>query len=116
MTKTLFIPDVVNLGSENQHIQRPCCQLNKATSDEITWCSQHYTGRGAAKLRVWCIFGPGYGSACLEDASLKTAQNPDGGPFPAYLSGESRDEASGKTDSTSGARDNSTWAFLGKQN
>ena len=32
-------------------------------------------------------------------ASLKTAQNPDGGPFPAYHSGKSWDEASGKTGS-----------------
>ena len=29
--------------------------------------------------------------------SLKTAQDPDGGPFPAYPSGKSRDEISGKT-------------------
>ena len=32
-------------------------------------------------------------------ASLKTAQNPDGGPFPAYPSGKSWDETSGKTGS-----------------
>ena len=29
--------------------------------------------------------------------SLKTAQDPDGGPFPAYPSGKSWDETSGKT-------------------
>ena len=28
--------------------------------------------------------------------SLKTAQDPDGGPFPAYPSGKSWDETSGK--------------------
>ena len=32
-------------------------------------------------------------------ASLKTAQVPDGGPFPAYPSGKIWDEASGKTSS-----------------
>ena len=32
-------------------------------------------------------------------ASLKTAQDPDGGPFPAYPSGKSWDETSGKTGS-----------------
>ena len=32
-------------------------------------------------------------------ASLKTAQDPDGGWFPAYPSGKSWDEASGKTGS-----------------
>ena len=32
-------------------------------------------------------------------ASLITEQDPDGGPFPAYLSGKSWDEASGKTGS-----------------
>ena len=32
-------------------------------------------------------------------ASLETAKDPDGGPFPAYPSGKSWDEASGKTDS-----------------
>ena len=30
---------------------------------------------------------------------LKTAEDPDGGPYPAYLSGKSWDEASGKTGS-----------------
>merc|ERR1712193_136332 len=32
-------------------------------------------------------------------ASLKTAQDPDGGPHPAYPSGKSWDDASGKTGS-----------------
>ena len=35
----------------------------------------------------------------LIQASLKTAQDLDGGPFPAYPSGKSWDEASGKTGS-----------------
>ena len=30
-------------------------------------------------------------------ASLKTAEDPDGGPYPTYPSGKSWDEASGKT-------------------
>ena len=50
----------------------------------------------------------GYGSACLEDesvtkahipASLKTAQDPDGGRYPVYPSGKSWDEVLGKMSS-----------------
>ena len=32
-------------------------------------------------------------------ASLKTTQDPDGGPFPVYLAGKSGDEVAGKTGS-----------------
>ena len=32
-----------------------------------------------------------------DQASLRTAADPDGGPYPAYPSGKSWDEASGKT-------------------
>ena len=35
----------------------------------------------------------------LCQASLRTAKDPDGGPYPAYPSGKSWDEASGKTSS-----------------
>ena len=35
--------------------------------------------------------------AAHDQTSLKTAQDPDGGPFPTYPRGESRDEVSGKT-------------------
>ena len=58
-------------------------------------------------LRVLCNTCPGHGSVCLDDggieayyqASLKSAADPDGGPFPAYPSGKSWDETSGKTGS-----------------
>ena len=61
-----------------------------------------------SRSRVWCSIDPGYGSASLEDggvnrsslsASLKTAQNPNGEPFPAYHSGNSWDEPPGKAGS-----------------
>ena len=46
---------------------------------KFTWHCKHYAGRGVMKLHEsGAAFGPGYGSACLEDASLKTAQDPDG--------------------------------------
>ena len=59
-------------------------------------------------LRVWCSTCPGHESACLEDggidrthqqASLKAAADPDGGPYPPYPSEKSWDEASRKTGS-----------------
>merc|ERR1712159_508035 len=83
--------------------------LNKAASDEIIWHCKHYTGRGVMK------FYPS-GSDLAKDmgiplqtlidsheahyqASLKMAKDPEGGPWPAYPSGKSWDEASGKTGS-----------------
>ena len=69
--------------------------------------SKHYTGRGVRKLYE-------SGTALAEDmgvpvsktpdsieahyqASLKTARNPNGEPYPAFMSDKSLDEASGKT-------------------
>merc|ERR1719383_79528 len=83
--------------------------LNKAASDEIAWHCKHYTGRGVMKFYE-------SGAALAQDmgvpvskmeesieahyqASLKAAADPDGGPYPAYPSGKSWDEASGKTGS-----------------
>jgi len=83
--------------------------LNKAASDEIAWHCKHYTGRGVMKFYE-------SGAALAQDmgvpvskmeesieahyqASLKMAKDPDGGPYPAYPSGKSWDEASGKTGS-----------------
>jgi len=83
--------------------------LNKAASDEIHWHCKHYTGRGVMKFYQ-------SGAALAEDmkvplsvlekthddhyqAAKKTEKDPDGGSFPAYPSGKSWDEASGKTGS-----------------
>jgi len=83
--------------------------LNKAASDEIIWHCKHYTGRGVMKYYE-------NGAALASDmgvplqklvdthqahfeASKKTEKDPDGGPFPAYPTGKSWDEASGKTGS-----------------
>ena len=67
--------------------------LNRAASDEIAWHCKHYTGRGVMKFYE-------SGAALAQDmgvplskmeesieASLKTAEDPDGGPYTAYLSG-----------------------------
>lgn len=83
--------------------------LNKAASDEMPWHCKHYTGRGIMK------FFPsgealakemGVPLARLEaaheshyQAAKKQADQPDGGPFPAYPSGKTWDESSGKTGS-----------------
>merc|ERR1712025_1295377 len=83
--------------------------LNKAASEEIIWHCKHYTGRGVMKFYE-------NGAALAKDmgidlqvlidehnqhheASLKTAKDPDGGPFPAYPSGKSWDARSGPTGS-----------------
>jgi len=83
--------------------------LNKAASDEIIWHCKHYTGRGVMKYYA-------NGKALADDmgvslqtlvdthqghyeASQKTAKDPDGGSWPAYPSGKSWDEPSGKTGS-----------------
>jgi len=83
--------------------------LNKAASEEIIWHCKHYTGRGVMKF-----FENGRGLAneigCpverLADetqkhyeAAKKQEKDPEGGPFPAYPSGRTWDEASGKTGS-----------------
>merc|ERR1712151_1291153 len=83
--------------------------LNKAASDEIHWHCKHYTGRGVMKFYE-------SGAASAKDmgipvqklvdvhdkhyeASIKQQKDPDGGSWPAYPSGKSWDEASGKTGS-----------------
>jgi hypothetical protein len=83
--------------------------LNKAASDEIIWHCKHYTGRGVMKFYA-------SGSDLAKDmgipvqtlideheahyqSSLKQAQDPEGGPWPAYPSGKCWDERSGKTGS-----------------
>ena len=81
--------------------------LNKATSDDIAGQRKQYTGRGVRKLHE-------SGTTPAEDmealvsktpdsieahyqASLKTARNPNGEPYPAFTSDKSWDDASGKT-------------------
>merc|ERR1712226_840396 len=83
--------------------------LNKAASDEIHWHAKHYTGRGVMKFYetgVALANDMGISLSVLEDthdahfqAAKKTEKDPEGGPFPAYPSGKSWDEASGKTGS-----------------
>jgi len=83
--------------------------LNKAASDEISWHCKHYTGRGVMK------FYENGGDLAKDmgiplqtlidthdqhyEAAKKTEKDPDGGSYPAYPSGKSWDEASGKTGS-----------------
>merc|ERR1712066_492124 len=83
--------------------------LNKAASDEIMWHCKHYTGRGVMKYYE-------SGKALAADmgvpldvfvqtiqehyeAAMKTEKDPEGGPFPAYPSGKTWDQPSGKTGS-----------------
>merc|ERR1712224_347552 len=83
--------------------------LNKAASDEIIWHCKHYTGRGVMKFYE-------SGEALAKDmgisvdvlvqsheqhhsASKKQEKDPEGGPWPAYPSGKSWDDASGPTGS-----------------
>jgi len=83
--------------------------LNKAAADEIIWHCKHYTGRGVMKAYD-------SGQALATDMGItldtlvitheehfqahqKTEKDPDGGSWPAYPSGKSWDEASGKTGS-----------------
>ena len=77
--------------------------------DDIAWQCKHYIGRGVRKLHE-------SGTALAEDmeahvskmpdsiethcqASLKTTKDPNRGPYTAFASGKSWDEASGKTGS-----------------
>jgi succinate dehydrogenase/fumarate reductase flavoprotein subunit len=83
--------------------------LNKAAADEIIWHAKHYTGRGVMKFYESgndLAKDMGIPVQTLVDthqahylASEKTAKDPDGGSWPAYPSGKSWDEASGKTGS-----------------
>jgi len=81
--------------------------LNKAASDEIAWHCKHYTGRGVMKFYEngeALAKDMGISVKVLEEtheahyqAAKKTEKDPDGGSYPAYPSGKSWDEASGKT-------------------
>merc|ERR1719359_2540155 len=83
--------------------------LNKAASDEIIWHCKHYTGRGVMKYYAngeALAQDMGVSVSVLEEqhqahyeAAKKAEKDPDGGPFPAYPSGKSWDEPSGKTGS-----------------
>merc|ERR1711879_464508 len=83
--------------------------LNKAAADEIIWHAKHYTGRGVMKyypsgaelakdmgvdLQVLIDTHDGH-----YQAAKKQEKDPEGGPFPAYPSGKTWDEPSGKTGS-----------------
>ena len=80
--------------------------LNNAVSDDTAWQCKHYTGRRVRKLHE-------SGTALVEgmetpvskmpdsieahcQASLKSAKNPDGEPYPAFASEKSWSEASGE--------------------
>jgi len=83
--------------------------LNKAASEEIHWHCKHYTGRGVMKFYETgadLAKEMGVELSVLEQtteehyqAAKKTEKDPDGGSWPAYPSGKSWDEASGKTGS-----------------
>merc|ERR1712032_1530441 len=83
--------------------------LNKAASDEIIWHCKHYTGRGVMKFYETgeaLAKAMGVPLSTIEQtheehyqAAKKTEKDPDGGSWPAYPSGKSWDEASGKTGS-----------------
>merc|ERR1711998_253102 len=83
--------------------------LNKAASEEIIWHCKHYTGRGVMKFYesgAKLAEDMGVPLQTLADetekhyqASLKMEKDPDGGSWPAFPSGKSWDEASGKTGS-----------------
>ena len=83
--------------------------LNNAISDDIAWQRKHYTGRGVRKLHEsGTTLAEGMEAPVLKmpdsieahcQASLKSAKDPDGGPYPAFASDKSWSEASGKTGS-----------------
>merc|ERR1712118_515166 len=83
--------------------------LNKAASDEIIWHCKHYTGRGVMKYYAngeALAQDMGVSVSVLEEqhqahyeAAKKAEKDPDGGSWPAYPSGKSWDEVSGKTGS-----------------
>merc|ERR1711997_1085588 len=83
--------------------------LNKAASDEIHWHCKHYTGRGVMKFyETGADLAKDMGVPLQTlidthdghfEAAKKTEKDPDGGSWPAYPSGKSWDEPSGKTGS-----------------
>merc|ERR1719372_2903 len=83
--------------------------LNKAASDEIIWHAKHYTGRGVMKYYdsgEALAKDMGVPLSVLEEehekhfqSAKKQEKDPDGGSWPAYPSGKTWDEPSGKTGS-----------------
>merc|ERR1712038_1895935 len=83
--------------------------LNKAASDEIMWHCKHYTGRGVMKYYpTGADLAKDMGCSLQKlvdtheghyQAAKKQEADPEGGPFPAYPSGKTWDEPSGKTGS-----------------
>merc|ERR1719328_226993 len=83
--------------------------LNKAASEEIIWHCKHYTGRGVMKYyKTGAALAADMGCTVEKmettheehyQAAKKTEKDPDGGNWPAYPSGKSWDDASGKTGS-----------------
>merc|ERR1712178_599169 len=83
--------------------------LNEAASTEIIWHCKHYTGRGVMKYYESgeaLAKDMGVDVAVLEatheghyQAAKKQEKDPEGGSFPAYPSGKTWDEPSGKTGS-----------------
>merc|ERR1712039_1062912 len=83
--------------------------LNKAASDEIIWHAKHYTGRGVMKYYESgeaLAKDMGVPLSVLEEehekhfqSAKKQEKDPDGGSWPAYPSGKTWDEPSGKTGS-----------------
>merc|ERR1711937_717723 len=83
--------------------------LNEAASTEIIWHCKHYTGRGVMKYYETgeaLAKDMGCALSVLEktheehyQAAKKQEKDPDGGNFPAYPSGKTWDEPSGKTGS-----------------
>merc|ERR1711871_1162746 len=83
--------------------------LNEAASTEIIWHCKHYTGLGVMKYYESgeaLAKDMGVDLAVLEatheghyQAAKKQEKDPDNGPYPAYPSGKTWDEASGKTGS-----------------
>jgi len=83
--------------------------LNEAASTEIIWHCKHYTGRGVMKYYEsgkQLATDMGIDLSILEQtheihyqAATKQGKDPDGGSWPAYPSGKTWDEPSGKTGS-----------------
>ena len=83
--------------------------LNRAASDDIAWHCKHYAGRGEKlfyESRATVAEDMGVPVSKMEEsieariqASLKTARDPDGGPYPVYQSGKTWYDVSGKTGS-----------------
>merc|ERR1712217_985259 len=83
--------------------------LNNTAANEMIWHAKHYTGRGVMKYYesgVALAKDMGIDVQVLVDkhqkhfeAAKKMEKDPDGGAWPAYPSGKSWDEPSGKTGS-----------------